>query len=475
LGLGGIVLLAGIAAGVLGYGLADSPSWPLVVLLALVTFSPLVVRLVQGKFDPFEPIQILMVVFFLLFVLRPAAELGYHINQFLNLDIHNGFDGAATISLIGITCVYAAYATGAGRWLARRLPQLPTTWQTERSVHFALGVLAVGLLLTAAFAAAIGGPGVLFRFFLGRTVTDFEAGLTTGYFVFGPILVVPVTFIFLIAFWRRRTLGTGLLFVGCLAASLFVTVPRGDRTNIVALVLPLLVLYFLLRGKRPRGPAIVLTLLLAIFAMNILLATRHVETRAQNPIVKTIENALLNPLAQVKEFANGVDLSEFSVLELEYHAYHKQVNPLTYSPGSTVAATLAGPLPHSIVGKKPQEALIHVTSYIFPNNNRRASFGPSMFGDMYGDYGYFTLVIFSLLVGVVTRALWEYFLMYGKSEGVQIVFAASLPMLVIMTRNAIPDVIARSVFFVLPLVLCLIKCSKPSKRRLAGFRLKPIP
>jgi oligosaccharide repeat unit polymerase len=260
----------------------------------------------------------------------------------------------------------------------------------------------------------------------------------------------------------------------CLGLSLFVTVPRGDRTNIVALVLPLLVLYFLLRGKRPRGPMIVLTLIVAIFGMNILLATRHVETRAQNPIVRTIENAFLHPLGQLKQFANGVDLSEFSVLELEWHAFHKTVNPLTYVPGSTVAATVAGPLPHSIVGKKPQEALIHVTNYIFPNNNRRASFGPSMFGDMFGDYGWFTLVIFSLLVGVVCRVLWEYFLMYGESEGVQIVFAAALPMLVIMTRNAIPDVIARSVFFVLPLLLCLVRCSKPSKRRLAGFRLKPI-
>src|SRR5438270_3932283 len=142
-GLAGLVVLAGLAAGVLGYGLADSPSWPLVVLLGLVTFSPLVVRLMQGKFDPFEPIQILMVVFFLLFVLRPAAELGYHINQFLNLDIHNGFNGAASICLVGITCIYFAYATNAGRWVAQHLRPLPTTWETERSVHFALGVLAV--------------------------------------------------------------------------------------------------------------------------------------------------------------------------------------------------------------------------------------------------------------------------------------------------------------------------------------------
>jgi oligosaccharide repeat unit polymerase len=471
LGVVGLVLLAGIAAGALGAGLADSPSVPLVILLALVTFAPLVVRLVQRKFDPFEPIQILMVTFILLFVLRPAAELVYHINQFVGLDMHSGFNGAAAISLVGITCIYLSYASGAGGWVANHLRPLPQLWDTERSIRFAIGVLVVSALLTGAFAAAIGGPGALFRFFLGRTTTDYEAGLTTGYFVFGPILVVPVTFIMMIAFLRRRTLGTGVLFAVCLAAALFVTVPRGDRTNVVALGLPLVVLWFLRRNRRPSGAQIGVALLLAIFGMNILLATRHVETRAQNPIVKTVENAFLHPLGQIKDFSNGVDLSEFSVLELEWHAFHTSVNPLTYQPGTTIAATAAGPLPHSIVGKKPTEALVHVTNYIFPNNQRRASFGPSMFGDMFADYGWFTVVLYSIMVGIGVRALWEYYLLHQSSEGMQIVFAAALPMLVIMTRNAIPDVIARSVFFVLPLLLCLIRCSKPPRRRMAGFRL----
>jgi hypothetical protein len=53
------------------------------------------------------------------------------------------------------------------------------------------------------------------------------------------------------------------------------------------------------------------------------------------------------------------------------------------------------------------------------------------------------------------------------------VFASMLPMLVILIRNSVTDAIARSLFMVGPLLLCLIVCSRPRMRRFAGYRAKP--
>jgi hypothetical protein len=47
-------------------------------------------------------------------------------------------------------------------------------------------------------------------------------------------------------------------------------------------------------------------------------------------------------------------------------------------------------------------------------------------------------------------------------------------MLVILIRNSITDAIARSLFMVGPLLLCLIVCSRPRMRRLAGYRVHPL-
>ena len=96
-----------------------------------------------------------------------------------------------------------------------------------------------------------------------------------------------------------------------------------------------------------------------------------------------------------------------------------------------------------------------------------------MFGDFYADFGWVTIVLYCALIGIGVRSLWEYFRLHQSSEGVQIVFAAMLPMLVILVRNSITDAIARSLFMVGPLVLCLIVCSRPRMRRFAGYRVPP--
>jgi hypothetical protein len=461
-------LAGGVAAAVI-----TNPRIGLVILLALLVPAPIFVRAFQGKWDPFEPIQIFVITFMVLFVLRPIAEIVYHMDDFYQYYPlgRDGFVGACAVCLVGIGSLYLGYALDLGRRIATKIKPLPRAWDTDRSIRFGVGILVVAAIGTALFAATI-GPGTLFRFYLGRTTTDEQTFLlVSGYVGLAPYLVIPATTIFLLAFLKKRTPGVGLLFAGSLLVALYLVLPRGDRTYLLALVLPLLVLAFLRRGRRPSPLQLIGAVAVAMIVLNVIVQLRNVGTREQAGVGTTVVKAVTNPLAQLKDFAVSVDLGEFSVLELEYEALTSKTNNLEYHPGATLASAVTLGIPRALIGTKPKSGVEETTQFLFRNQQRRASFGPSMFGDEFADWGWPTLIFWSLLVGIATRTLWEYFKLYESHEGIQIVLAAILPVLVIMTRNNIPDTIGRSLQLVVPLILCLIVCSRPRTRRIGGYRV----
>jgi hypothetical protein len=471
------VLALGVVSGVAAWAISSNPNVGLTIVLLIVTPAPIYVRIFQKRFDPFEPIQIIALTLFILFALRPAAELIDNVTFFANKQMRPGFGGAAVIALVGTVATYLGYASGGGRRFAARWRPLPEMWDARRSVRFAVKVLAVSALLTAMFGATI-GFSTLFHFYTaGRTDTDQATFLTvSGYVGLGPYLTIPAAFILIVAWMRLRTPGVALLALLSVGAALFFTVPRGDRTYILVLLLPLLALPYLRKGTRPSAAAALGAVFIAILGMNILLATRYSGSRQAHGVGGTIERALTQPAEQFKQFATGVDLGEFSVLQLEYLATQRKATPLAFHPGSTVASLALYWLPRKIVHHKQSAGGEFVVHYLFPvadPNTQRASFNPSWYGDFYGDYGLIAVALYCGLLGIAIRALWEYFLVHKHSEGMQIVFAATLPMLVVMIRNNLTDSVGRSLYQIFPLVLCLIVCSREPVRRFAGFRARP--
>ena len=258
------VLVLGLLAGAFASLLVSHEQVGLAIVLPIVCVLPIVVRLVQRRFDPFEPIQILALTFFFLYGVRPAAELATGFTYFDNQYARSGFTLACLISLAGIVSLYAGYAVRTGASAARRAPVPPDRWDPERSVRFGIWLLVVCALLTAAFAATV-GPLTLFHFYLGRTTTSFQTFLAvSGYVGLGPYLTIPASIIFVFAFARLRTLKTFVLFAVSFAGAVFVSVPQGDRTYVLALVLPLVVFPYVRSNRRPKGITTVVVVLAAI-------------------------------------------------------------------------------------------------------------------------------------------------------------------------------------------------------------------
>jgi hypothetical protein len=265
------------------------------------------------------------------------------------------------------------------------------------------------------------------------------------------------------AFMARRTITRGALLVFLVATVIFTTVPRGDRTYVLAAFLPLVTIPYLRRDTFPRLPLVIAGIVISVLTINVLIALRHVETRAERGVVDTTVHAVTHPLGQMSDFLTGVDLTEFTVMEVEYQAING--GGLEYQPGSTFFSVAAGAMPRRFFKEKPRPATWYLANWMFPNRVRTTTFVPSYYGDLYGDYGLWTVAFYCLLTGIFSRWLWEYYRRNRHSEGMQIVFAAALPLYVALMRNNLSDIGGRMMFLVFPLVACLLICGRRAAPR----------
>ena len=124
-------LISVLAATLVGLAVASiSPSVAtlLVIAIAITIALPLVIRAVQGKFDPFEPIVFFVLSYGTMFVVRPAAMIGRDEYYFLfapYVDIRATFDEMLVLALLGALAFVLGYFLPLGRQLARRAPRPP--------------------------------------------------------------------------------------------------------------------------------------------------------------------------------------------------------------------------------------------------------------------------------------------------------------------------------------------------------------
>jgi hypothetical protein len=449
----------------------------LVVAMCIVMPIPWVIRRVQGRFDVFEPIHLVAVCVGIVFIWRPIWELQTHATPYPGYDQAAGFDAAMGIGLVGTLCTYVAYFSPVGGRLAGRFRPLPDTWDAQQSVRFVRRLLYVAAFLTALYIGQAGLHYVLGTY-TGRTAgTQQLSNASSGYFYQGPYLTIPASFILLVAYRRRRTTELLIMLVALVVLTLAITVPAGDRTFVLELVLPLVAMWYLQRGRRPRVTSIAVFFVVFLMFVNIELAFRTTQLRAGRSLSGAITQTVEHPQTALSKFISGPDPSEFTALEIEAHAYSD--GQLSHMPGTTLTSLFTGWIPHQFFAhnKKPFTPLQYVTWTLFPSTYGGGSFEPSMYGSMFVDDGWFTVIILSLIVGVGLRAVWEYYLRAPRSAGMQLLLAAALPMTVIMLRSDIDDIVYRSLFLLVPLVLCVVTCSRPSRRvraslaRQARFRL----
>ncbi len=448
----GLVVAAG-AGMVVAFAGTDAERPTLITALAVLVPGPLVVRGLQGRFDAFEPINFFVLGIFVLFVLRPIFELHYHSTQFGSYSDLAGFDGALLTALVGTAGLYAGYALKLGARLASRIPSIASDWSAAVLGRMTFVLLAVGALLFLVFAIeTLHGLGGVIEFFKGRQANSggTNSQQSSAYLYYGPYVSIPATLLFLLCWQRdrRRSWLLSAAFAGGL--SLLITVPRGDRTFVLTLLVPLFVLPYLLARRRPKLISVVLVLILVIPILNVLIVVRNVSARSD--VTQKISSAFKFPAKDFKVFMLGPDTAMFSVLALTHEVVPSR---LAYKPGRVILATLAAPVPGLLWHSKPLDGLSVVYDYLFYRQAAvtRAGNSSGFFGSSYYDSGLPGVMLYSLVVGIVFRALWEWWRTHRDSDGVLVFFAAVLPLTIVLQRGAIYDTLARSAFLIGPLIL----------------------
>lgn len=444
------------AGGLLAADRLDTQRPALLVALALVTPIPILVRVRQRRWDPFEPITLFAVGFFVLFVMRPLADLGYDQTSLADLDSRSGFDTALIIALVGIIAVYVGYALPHGRRLGVRFVALPSRWDFNLLVLLAIGAIVFGLMLWAVFLAQSGGLSVAKTYVQGRSTNDptlFRG--SSGYFYLGPFLAIPAALLLLDVNARRRSLIA--LVVGTLSVLfvLVITVPRGDRTFVLLLILPLITQRYLRVNRRPATWAVIGAVILGLFAINLLLHYRRVEGRQQSPVASIVDT-LGDPNGQAKDFLLGADTEMFPLMAVLVADVRGHVE------GTTVTSFLASPVPGSLWPSKPRSPDVVFYKTVFPDAAQATDSGNalSFVGSYWYDSGYPGLLLLGLLTGIGFRALYEYQRRYRDNPGVQLFYSACLPFVIVLMRGNPTESFGPALFIVAPVLGCLWLASR---------------
>jgi hypothetical protein len=424
----------------------------LLTATGVVLAAPLGRRLLERRFDLFEPIVLFAVAYGVMFVVRPAAMVATHHLAYdgprTSTDVSATFTKMLVLALLGAVAFVAAYEAPLGGRLASGWRGLSDV-ATPRVVVIALAIGVVGVGSFVAFLVSSSGVSSLSLIFRGRTAElSRDVAGTTFYLWYSFFLLVPATLLLVaVGLERRRKV---LLIVGLALGALFLlrTVPLGARIAILPLVGGALVFAYLRRARRPSVVALVAFAVIALVGSAFLSDLRGRGTRGES-VGQTIVRST-HPQRIVEPLTSGPDTEMAPVLAA---ALTKIPKKLHYTYGGTIFGDLVSrPIPRALWSDKPEVPRDKLIATLWPVERKKGGINPefSILLYFFWDFGIPGLVAGMLLFGLAARALFEYFRAYRRSTAVQVLYSLALWFVVIGLRNSPVDTVVQAVFVVLP-------------------------
>jgi len=453
-GTGFLVIVVGAA---LGLSIAAlQPDMRLVLLgsLTAVLVGPLIWRLSRSKFDLFEPLVVANLAMVFMFVIRPAADLVTGRTEHLGYDILPSFDQTLLIALVGAVSFQIGYLLPIGRRLARAAPAPTMDLRAGCATAFGVVTLLLGLGLFTVFIMQTGGLATIQSLLVGRQQSQNDLYLnSTGYFYRGLILAAPASLI-LLSVARSRNRPVILLgAIAGLSLVAYVSIIDGNRLTLLLLFAPPIILWYLMRDRRP---GLLLLLLTGYFILTVgvgfLRDSRGVSTSESR--FGLLIQAVSNPGHQTEALILGADNEMFDALASEVLIVP---STLAFQHGATISDVAVRSVPRPVWPGKPLESGDAVVNALWPVHYAasRASPAFSILGPLYADSGWLTVVFGMLIIGVVLSSLWRYFQTHLGALPAKMIYAISLPLVVILLRGSLPDTLSYVLFTVVPLLVLM--------------------
>jgi hypothetical protein len=452
------VILAGTAAllsGALVAVVQPSLNVALLIGIVVVISTPLIVRVIQGKFDPFEPTCIFFLAWGTMFALRPtvsllSGEFSYTRTSRV-IDLSSTYSEMLGMALVGAAAFLVGYAISGDRESARKVHGQSDFHTGIASVSPAM-FACVGAASLALFVMQAGGlPTIL----SGRS-PELTAAIqnSSTYLWTAPFMLAPASLAFLVL-WRTRR--NGLFLAAALVVGLLLllrVLPVGSRILLLPLSTGLLVPLLTRSQRRPTAVQMASLLVIGLFLSFLLLNHRESRQRADVNIWSSMVGVISEPVGLLRPVLYGADAEMSETLAGALTVIPEETG---HTLGAwTVGDLLTRPVPRRLWQGKPEIPRRQLIATLWPAEIAGKGVGGSANPEFsvllfwYADFSWIGIVAGMMAYGALARYFYERFLLHSRGLQEKVLYGLILGLLVIALRDSPVDTIVRAMFIVAP-------------------------
>lgn len=462
-------LLASVAAIAVGSAigfLEPTVDACLIASIAIVVVAPLILRASRGEFDVFEPYFFFALAYTAMFVIRPTAMAikGDYVYAQSLTSVEPYFTAMLGMALLGAVAFVGGYHSDLGRRVAAFVPTPPANFRMDIAVRSVILTGLLGVALYTLYLASLGGLGQIALILAGRS-PELRAA-TDGvakYFFYGPLMLIPAAVIAIGLGVEQRSrlwIAGGVAAVGVI---LLLALPQGSRGTLMPLVLPLVVVPFLRRQRRPSLTFAVAAIVCGLAFSFVVLQGRNADAEGRENLGTTATSVLTKPWSIFQPITEGPDAEMAHALAAAMSVAPSQI-PRQYGL-STFGDLLFRPVPRAVWPEKPRTPRQQVITELAPGRFAAGQANPEMSALLtpYLDFGVLGGLILAFY-GVVARALFVWFKRSNASIAGQLLLALCLPFTVLGLRDSLTDTTMRLVFVVGPAILAFAVATRSGRR-----------
>jgi hypothetical protein len=292
-----------------------------------------------------------------------------------------------------------------------------------------------------------------------------DVGAIANYFNYAVNLLIPGLCL-MTAAWLNQRLHTFTLLLWLFSA-VGIYISLGFRYRLVLLIIPIFLLWFMARRKRP-SLALMAAFLAGFITINGVIGLSRTYGRGLDLTV--IEGQTTGELFDAGFGESAVFFTTSGVIEQAPSRY-PLIGPAPFF------ATLLFPIPRTLLPNKPDASYItDATALLYGGENFASGSAFLGYAEYYLIAGWPSLIVLSALLGWLLRRLWNWFLIRQNEPFAQALYLLSVSYLyVVISRGYLPQVLMLFSFSVAPLFWLYGRWAVPVTSVRAAPSAPPLP